>query len=243
MNLLRCFGDLLIFNKFVSSAKWWTLQCFMATLRSFMYIRKSNGPNTDPWGTPLVIVDIFELKPLLKQTVSNQLNMIQTIYLTFLLVHNDGACRNLLQYFCGEVHTEKIPHFVSKKLIKNLLIDFYISNMFLYIILVAKFNQYSKENLAVFWNLFQKEYQEKQGFFVLARPLYSIEIKLVLPCFVKFIKMNSWMSKLSSDTKLSMHWTKFDFDIQVYLFIELPIYLQQTSVQIIMAANFSLHVF
>ena len=66
MNLLRYFGDLLIFNKFVLSAKWWTLQCFMATLRSFMYIRKSNGPNTDPWETPLEMVDIFELKPLIE---------------------------------------------------------------------------------------------------------------------------------------------------------------------------------
>ena len=47
MNLLRCFSDLLIFNKYVSSAKWQTLQCFMATLRSCMYIRKSNDPNTD----------------------------------------------------------------------------------------------------------------------------------------------------------------------------------------------------
>ena len=38
----------------------------MATLRSFMYIfiTKSNGPDTDPWGTPLVMVDIFELKPI-----------------------------------------------------------------------------------------------------------------------------------------------------------------------------------
>ena len=27
---------------------------------------KSYGPNTDPWGTPLVMVDIFELKPLIE---------------------------------------------------------------------------------------------------------------------------------------------------------------------------------
>ena len=49
MNLLWCFGDLLTFNKFVSIAKWRTLQCLMATLRSFKYIRKSNDPkNSDP---------------------------------------------------------------------------------------------------------------------------------------------------------------------------------------------------
>ena len=38
----------------------------MATLRSFTYVRKSNGPNTDRWGTPLVMVDIFELKQLIE---------------------------------------------------------------------------------------------------------------------------------------------------------------------------------
>ena len=47
----------------------------MATLRSFMYIfiRKSNGPNTDPWGTPLVMVDIFESK-LIKLVNQGQSN-------------------------------------------------------------------------------------------------------------------------------------------------------------------------
>ena len=38
----------------------------MVTLSSFMYIRKSNGSNTDPWGTPLVMVDVSELKPLIE---------------------------------------------------------------------------------------------------------------------------------------------------------------------------------
>ena len=63
IGLLRRFGDLLIFNRFFSAAKWWTLQCFMTRLRWFMYTRKSDVPHTDPWGTPLVMVDIFELKP------------------------------------------------------------------------------------------------------------------------------------------------------------------------------------
>ena len=38
----------------------------MARLSSFMYFRKSSGPNADPFETPIVIVDIFELKPLMK---------------------------------------------------------------------------------------------------------------------------------------------------------------------------------
>ena len=40
-----------------------------------MYIRKTNGPNTDPWGMSLVLVDMFELKPLVKTDC-----LIQTIY-------------------------------------------------------------------------------------------------------------------------------------------------------------------
>ena len=34
--------------------------------------------------------------------------------------------------------------------------------------------------------------------------------------------MNSWISQLSNDTKLSVLWTKFDFHVQVDLFMELP---------------------
>ena len=48
MSLLRTFADLLIFNRSVSSAKWCTWQCFMERLRSFIYIKKSNGSSTDP---------------------------------------------------------------------------------------------------------------------------------------------------------------------------------------------------
>ena len=66
MSLLRRFGDFLIFNRSVSSAKWWTWQYFMARLRSSMYINKSNGFSTDPWGTPKVTADISELKPLIE---------------------------------------------------------------------------------------------------------------------------------------------------------------------------------
>ena len=38
----------------------------MARLRSFIYIKKSNGSSTDPWRTRKVTVDIFELKPLIE---------------------------------------------------------------------------------------------------------------------------------------------------------------------------------
>ena len=42
-----------------------TFAMFMAKLRSLMYIRKRIGSNTDPRGTPLVMVNIFQLKPLI----------------------------------------------------------------------------------------------------------------------------------------------------------------------------------
>ena len=74
--------------------------------------------------------------------------------------------------------------------------------------------------------LISKRTTRKTRFFVLARPSYSILKKSAQSFFVKLklIKMNSWMSQLSNDTKLLMLWTKFDFHIQVDLFMELPYY-------------------
>ena len=46
--------ELLWRNILVCSAKWWTLQNFIAWLRSFIY-KKKRGPRTDPWGTPQII--------------------------------------------------------------------------------------------------------------------------------------------------------------------------------------------
>ena len=44
--------ELLRHKRLVSSAKWWTLQNFIAWLRSFIYSKNRRGPRTDPWGTP-----------------------------------------------------------------------------------------------------------------------------------------------------------------------------------------------
>ena len=49
-------------RRFVSLAKWGTLQCFIATRRSLMYGRKSKGRKVDPCGTPLEVLDA---KPLI----------------------------------------------------------------------------------------------------------------------------------------------------------------------------------
>ena len=57
--------ELLRHNRLVSSAKWWTLQNFIAWLRSFIYNKNSRGPKTDPWGTPQFIVVRPESKPFM----------------------------------------------------------------------------------------------------------------------------------------------------------------------------------
>ena len=59
------FSDLLMISRFVLSRKWWTLQCFIATWRSWMYSRKSPGPKTVPCGTPQVILEILYANPLI----------------------------------------------------------------------------------------------------------------------------------------------------------------------------------
>ena len=46
----------LVRNKIlVSSAKWWTLQNFIALCKSFIYSKNRRGPRTDPCGTPYAI--------------------------------------------------------------------------------------------------------------------------------------------------------------------------------------------
>ena len=64
----------------------------------------------------------------------------------------------------------------------------------------------------------------KHVFVSLARPSYSIKKKSAQHLFIKLklIKMNAWMSELFSDTKLSILWTKFDFQLQVGVFMKLP---------------------
>ena len=48
----------------MSSAKWWTLQCFISTCRSLIYSRKSKGFKTDPCGIPHVLLEVLDAKPL-----------------------------------------------------------------------------------------------------------------------------------------------------------------------------------
>ena len=57
--------ELLRYKILVSSAKWWTLQNFIAWLRSFIYNKNRRGPRTDPWGTPQFILVRPESKPFM----------------------------------------------------------------------------------------------------------------------------------------------------------------------------------
>ena len=95
-----------------------------------------------------------------------------------------------------DTQREKIPGFESKKkLNKNLLIDFYISNMFFYLT-SCLLQSIFKKILAYILNFFWKRIPRKTRFFVLARPSYSVKRKSAQHFFMKlkFIKMNSWMS-------------------------------------------------
>ena len=51
-SLFNFLMELLRHKRLVSSAKWWTLQNFIAWLRSFIYSKNRSGPRTDPWGMP-----------------------------------------------------------------------------------------------------------------------------------------------------------------------------------------------
>ena len=64
-SLFNIFKDILMLSRFLSSAEWWTLQCFIATLRPLMYSRKSKGLTTDPCGTPHVILEVLDAKPFI----------------------------------------------------------------------------------------------------------------------------------------------------------------------------------
>ena len=58
-----------MFNRQVSLAKWKVSEFFFffAILRSLIKIKKSDGPRTEPSGTPYFTVFQSELKPLIEE--------------------------------------------------------------------------------------------------------------------------------------------------------------------------------
>ena len=61
----------------------------MARLSSSLYIRRSIGPIIDPYGAPLVMVVIFELKLFIEAECFGSTKYDSNIYLVFLLFHNN----------------------------------------------------------------------------------------------------------------------------------------------------------
>ena len=91
-SLFNLLSDLLMIRRSVSSAEWWTLECFIATCRSLIYSRKTKGPETDPCGTPHVILQVLMQSHWLIQIAYGLLNMIQTISLLIYIFHSDTMC-------------------------------------------------------------------------------------------------------------------------------------------------------
>ena len=113
-------------------------------------------------------------------------------------------CKTFCNIFVMDMHRENIPGFASNKSkektfdwfahFKHVLVSF--TSCIVQSILKKKFDFLLK--------LISKRTTRKTRFFVLARPSYSILKKLAQSFFVKLklVKMNSWMSQLSNDTKL-----------------------------------------
>ena len=80
-SLFNLFSNLLMIRRFVSSAKWWTLQGFIATFRLLIYSWKRKGLKTDPCSTPHLIIKVFDAKQL-----------IDTNCLQFHVFHSDTIC-------------------------------------------------------------------------------------------------------------------------------------------------------
>ena len=60
------FNDILSeFSRLVSSAYKIYLKNMLTSGMSFMYIRKRTGPNIDPCGTPVEIVNTFDVMPFI----------------------------------------------------------------------------------------------------------------------------------------------------------------------------------
>ena len=69
--------QLLIYNIFMTSTKWWTFKCVTAACKLLIYVRNRSGPRTDPWRTSKFIgtfFDYFNKLSLIHQVVLENLN-------------------------------------------------------------------------------------------------------------------------------------------------------------------------
>ena len=53
--------ELLAYNRFALSAKWYIFEIFIERLKSFMYLRNNEGLKMEPCGMPYLMVWISDL--------------------------------------------------------------------------------------------------------------------------------------------------------------------------------------
>ena len=106
-SLLSFLIELLKHKRLVSSAMWWTLQNFIAWLRSFIYNKNRRGPRTDPWGMSQFIVVKPESKPFMdtywlwldRQDLTNHLKLHESrvwfrkIIWALIVMHAEGMSK------------------------------------------------------------------------------------------------------------------------------------------------------
>ena len=63
--LLMLLRELLAYDRFVSSAKWWIFEFFIDRLNSFMCMRNKKGPKMEPCGTLYLMLWISDLSLLI----------------------------------------------------------------------------------------------------------------------------------------------------------------------------------
>ena len=99
--LLSLLTDLLNLTRLVSSTKWWTLQNFIAWLRSLKIIhiyQEQSGPRNEPCGTSYLIKALLETWPLIKANcfLSKRLDLNHS----FAICH---VCHNVQNKICSTV--------------------------------------------------------------------------------------------------------------------------------------------
>ena len=88
-------------NRLVLSARWWTLQDFIAWLRSFIYNKNGRGPRADPWGTSQFIAARPDSYPFIKMS------------LVELIITNFSQALRTIKYCQGSTHCHLRVHYLT----------------------------------------------------------------------------------------------------------------------------------
>jgi len=85
-------------KRFVSSVNFNTLE-HTESSKSFIYIRNKSGPNTDPWGTPLITFVYLELLPI--KTTLCSISLSQSSIQSYILLIIPNALTFIINLLCG----------------------------------------------------------------------------------------------------------------------------------------------